>query len=67
MEKLLEFKRNIISWYPIKSEDSVLQIGEDEHILEALKEKTNNVTTIASLEDAEDTKYDYITLILEKY
>ena len=63
MEKLLEFKRNIISWYPIKSEDSVLQIGEDEHILEALKEKTNNVTTIASLEDAEDTKYDYITLI----
>ncbi len=62
MEKLLEFKRNIISWYPIKNGESVLQIGEDEFILEALKEKTDNIKTVEKPSD-DDARYDYITLI----
>ena len=34
---LLEFKRNIISWYPIGENQTVLQIGKDSEINEELK------------------------------
>ena len=64
MEKLLEFKKNIITWYPIEKNASVLQVGEDILINSALKEKTENVDVIDSIGNVnENLKYDYITLI----
>lgn len=62
MEELLEFKKNIISWYPIKEENSVLQVGKNDYITQELKLKTSKVTVIESIEKITD-KFDYITLI----
>lgn len=62
MEELLEFKKNIISWYPIKEEDTVLQVGENNYITQELKSKTSKVTVVESIEKITN-KFDYITLI----
>ena len=62
MEELLEFKKNIISWYPIKEEDTVLQVGENSYILQELKLKTSKVKVTENLKEITD-KFDYITLI----
>ena len=62
MEELLEFKKNIISWYPIKKEDNVLQFGKDNYITQELMLKTNNVTVTENISEITD-KFDYITLI----
>lgn len=64
MEELLEFKKNIISWYPITNKDTVLQIGKDEEIYNALKEKTDNISVIENLNKFEiQSKFDYVTMI----
>jgi GT2 family glycosyltransferase len=61
---LSEFKKNIISWYPIKENSTVLQIGNNEEILSELKSKTNNVTLLESIENIDnEAKFDYIVLI----
>lgn len=62
MEKLIEFKKNIIAWYPIKNGDTVLQLGKDEEILKELKNKTENVTTVESALEI-TSNYDFIVLI----
>ncbi len=62
MEELLEFKKNIIAWYPIKEEDTVLQVGEDNYIFQELKLKTSKVTITENIKKITD-KFDYITLI----
>lgn len=62
MEELIEFKKNIIAWYPIEKDSSVLQLGKDNEILKELKNKTSNVTTIENISEIKE-KYDYITLI----
>lgn len=62
MEELIEFKKNIIAWYPIKNDDSVLQVGKDEEILNELKSKSNKVTTVEEVSQIKEN-YDYITLI----
>ena len=36
---LSQFKKNIISWYPIEKGKSVLEIGNDEEIVKEIKEK----------------------------
>lgn len=62
MKELIEFKKNIIAWYPIQKDSSVLQVGKDNEILEELKSKTSKVTTIENISEAKEN-YDYITLI----
>lgn len=62
MDELIEFKKNIIAWYPIKDNKSVLQVGEDEEILKELKKKTSKVVSITNISEVKE-KYDYITLI----
>lgn len=62
MKELIEFKKNIIAWYPIQKDSSVLQVGKDNEILEELKTKTSKVTTIENISEAKES-YDYITLI----
>lgn len=62
MKELIEFKKNIIAWYPIKNDNSVLQIGKDEEILKELKSKTEKVTTIENISQIKEN-YDFITLI----
>lgn len=62
MRKLTEFKKNIISWYPISKDDSVLQIGKDEEILKELKLKTEKITTVENASQIKDN-YNFITLI----
>jgi len=68
MEELLsQFKRNIISWYPIKKDQTILEIENDNEIVAELKEKTENVKTISIKEFFNNfsslEKYDYIVLI----
>lgn len=60
---LLEFKRNIISWYPIKNTDKVLQVGANSQILNELKTKSNSVTLIDNLRESDNLKYDYILIL----
>ncbi len=62
MEELFEFKKNIISWYPIKENSTVLQIGRDEVISNELANKSNNVVTIDKISEIQN-KFDYITII----
>lgn len=64
---LSQFKKNIISWYPIEKGKSVLEIGNDEEIVKEIKEKTEKYTSI-SVENIlkqknSNEKYDYIVLI----
>lgn len=64
---LSQFKKNIISWYPIEKGQSVLEIGNDEEIVKELKEKTEKNSSI-SVEDilnqkSNNEKYDYVVLI----
>ena len=59
---LLKFKKNIISWYPINAEDTVLQIGKDEEIYQELLKKTSNVSVIEE-KDSVNQKFNYVTLI----
>ena len=60
----MEFKKNIISWYPINEKDKVLQIGKDEKIFNELKTKTNNVILTEDIDNLEiKNEFDYITLI----
>ncbi len=63
-ENLSDFKKNIISWYPINEKDTVLQIGEDKEILQELKLKSNNVAVIDNIEEFTlKAKFDYVTMI----
>lgn len=62
MEELIEFKKNIIAWYPINSQNKVLQFGKDEEILKELKSKTDKVDLAENVNEINDN-YDYITLI----
>lgn len=64
---LSQFKKNIISWYPIEKGQSVLEIGNDDEIVKELKEKTEKNSSI-SVEDIlnqknNNEKYDYVVLI----
>lgn len=63
MEELLEFKKNIISWYPIKENHKVLQIGKDEKIFEELSCKTKDIKVIEDINIDEKNIFDYITII----
>ena len=61
---LSEFKKNIISWYPIENNDKVLQIGEDEEITRELKSMTSKVMIISNIDEIDmNLKFDYITMI----
>ena len=62
MGELIEFKKNIIAWFPIKENSNVLQFGKDEEITKELKSKTSKVTVIENILKVSE-KYDYITLI----
>ena len=61
---LSEFKKNIISWYPIENNDKVLQIGEDEEITRELKSMTSKVMIISNIDEIDmNLRFDYITMI----
>lgn len=61
---LSEFKKNIISWYPIEENDKVLQIGSDEEITNELKSMTDNVVIISNIHEIDmSLKFDYVTMI----
>lgn len=58
--------QNILNWYPLKQEDSILLIGEElESVVEVLKQKCSKVESIEFYVDATniDCLYDYIVLI----
>lgn len=64
MEFFTDLKRNIISWYPIKENQTVLQIGEDAQIFQELKNKTENVMVVDEKNLQDDSKkYDFIIWI----
>lgn len=61
---LSEFKKNIISWYPINKKDTVLQIGKDEEISKELKKKSDKVILLENIDEITiKAKFDYVTLI----
>ena len=61
---LSEFKKNIISWYPIEKEKNVLEIMPEKEITEELKRKSNNVISIDNFQNQNfENKFDFITLI----
>ncbi len=61
---LLEFKKNIISWYPIEKKDTVLQIGKDEEIFKELSKKSDKVVVLENINEVKmEAKFDYVTLI----
>ena len=64
MNSLLNLKKNIITWYPIKKNQSVLQIGNDEQIFDELKCKTENLI-VANEKDLENIseKFDFVVMI----
>ena len=62
MKDLIEFKKNIIAWYPIEKGKSVLEVGFDEEIFKELESKTENVTKVENAGEISGS-YDYITLI----
>ena len=62
--ELIGFKKNIISWYPIKKDSKVLQIGKNEEIYKELLNKTNNIVQIETLNEIEPkSEFDYVVLI----
>ena len=71
MENLLsQFKKNIISWYPIEEKQKVLEIENSEEVVKELKKKTSEVVSIdlKHISNAPKNEFDYVVLIgiLEK-
>ncbi len=63
-ESLLEFKKNIITWYPIEKDASVLYIGQDNEILNELNKMSNRVVSTSNLKDYDiEVKFDYVVII----
>ncbi|MDO4975293.1 MAG: hypothetical protein Q4E61_03130, partial [Alphaproteobacteria bacterium] len=63
-DSLVEFKKNIIAWYPINKKENVLYVGQDKEILAELNQKSEKVVSINKIDDYKiDTKFDYIVLI----
>ena len=62
-EKLAEFKKNILLWYPFKNEASLLCVGLN--VQEFEDELSANFKKISFEAPNEDEKYDYITYIKE--
>ena len=63
-DNLEQFKKNIITWYPIQKGESVLYVGNDDIILNELNKKTEKVLTANSFDGYEMTaKFDYVVLI----
>lgn len=63
---LSEFKKNIISWYPINKEKEVLQIGKNDEIYEELKTKAEKVVLLENYKNKDITsKFDFIVIIGE--
>ena len=63
-EIIANLNKNIISWYPIKENNTVLQIGENKHIFEELKTKTNAVDSISEKDlKTIQKKYNFVVLI----
>lgn len=61
---LKEFKKNILSWYPIQETQTVLQIGKDEEITSELKTKSNQVRIIDNFRNQLiNEKFDFVTII----
>ncbi len=65
---LSQFKKNIISWYPIEKNQTVLEIENDKEIVTELKEKTEKLSSILindilNKKNIELEKYDYVVLI----
>ena len=58
-EKLIDFKKNILLWYPFKKNSSILNLGED--ITEILGELDVSFSNIANKIE-HDEKFDYITI-----
>ena len=64
LDILNDLKKNIINWYPMKENVTVLQIGEDKEIYDAILEKTKNISVISEkgLYKASQ-KYNFVVLI----
>ena len=58
-EKLLEFRKNIILWYPFKNDTYILNLGEN--IEDILGDVDVHFSKISNKID-QDEKYDYITI-----
>ena len=58
-EKLIEFKKNILLWYPFKKDSSILNLGED--IENTLGELDVHFSKISNKIE-QDEKYDYVTI-----
>lgn len=66
---LSEFKKNIISWYPINENQTILQIGKNTEIMEELKTKTSHITVLEDFKKQEISyKFDFVIIVgtLEK-
>lgn len=67
---LSHFKKNIISWYPIKYNQSILEIGNDKQIVSELEKVANVVSITPEIIGSYNTekKFDFVVLIgtLEK-
>ena len=62
-DKLEIFNSNIIKWYPFKKDKKIIQIGLNNYITNALKEKLQKVKVVANIEELNfNAKYDYILI-----
>ena len=64
---LSQFKKNIISWYPIRNNQTVLEIGNSDEIVDELNKKTMGITSLkieeALIGNSIKDKYDFVVLI----
>lgn len=57
------FQENIIKWYPIEKNKTVIQIGDNAIITDELKNMSKNVKCISSIGDIDfELRYDYVII-----
>lgn len=66
MQKLEEFNKNIISWYPFEKTKKLLQIGENIRITEELKEKVESVSMLTNEEGLANIQEKFYYILIYK-
>ena len=72
IDEEIDLKRNVLQWYPIKENSTILQIGfESYEVIDEMCKKVEDVTLIVNSEEQKEeilqkAKYENLEIIVEQ-
>ena len=72
IDEEIDLKRNVLQWYPIKENSTILQIGfESYEVIDEMCKKAEDVTLIVNSEEQKEkilpkAKYENLEIIVEQ-